>query len=192
MMASCSQTGDSVVEDVCDEHLAVASQTDAHHFTAIYERFADRLYRYALERTRSPQAADDVVSETMLAAIESIARFNPDRGSLAAWLFTIARRRLADRQRARNRMFRLLNRFKIEGSTSAEQSSDRAVESAIDVRAALSRLSASDREVLLLRYSADLPTIQIAEVLEISHGATRVRLSRALDRLRQELGRCHE
>jgi DNA-directed RNA polymerase specialized sigma24 family protein len=44
----------------------------------------------------------------------------------------------------------------------------------------------------LLRYSADLSTVQIAEVLDISHGAARVRLTRARGRLKQELELEHE
>lgn len=188
MTASCSQVRDIEAADAGDEQLAIAAQTDPRHFATIYERYANRLYRYALERTGSTQAADDIVSETMVGAIESISRFDPSRGSLAGWLFTIARRRIADRQRSRNRLWRLLNRARSNLAGTDEHGSDAMDDDAVDVRDALTRLSSTDQEVLLLRYSADLSTIQIAEVLEISHSAARVRLTRALGRLKQELG----
>jgi RNA polymerase sigma-70 factor (ECF subfamily) len=56
------------------------------------------------------------------------------------------------------------------------------------VRAALDRLAAVDREVLVLRFLERLSTAETAAVLEISPGAVRLRFMRALERLRQRLG----
>jgi RNA polymerase sigma-70 factor (ECF subfamily) len=56
------------------------------------------------------------------------------------------------------------------------------------VRAALDRMSAVDREVLVLRYLERLSTAEIAAVLTISPGAVRLRFMRALERLRERLG----
>ena len=57
-----------------------------------------------------------------------------------------------------------------------------------NVRAALDRLAAVDREVLELRFLERLSTEETAAVLEISPGAVRLRLMRALERLRQMVG----
>jgi RNA polymerase sigma-70 factor (ECF subfamily) len=56
------------------------------------------------------------------------------------------------------------------------------------VHTALATLSETERELVLLRYSAELNSTQIGEVLGITPGAVRMRLSRALDRLAIELG----
>jgi RNA polymerase sigma-70 factor (ECF subfamily) len=56
------------------------------------------------------------------------------------------------------------------------------------VRAALDRLSPADREVLALRFLERLTTAEAAAVLEITPGAVRVRMMRALERLREWLG----
>jgi RNA polymerase sigma-70 factor (ECF subfamily) len=56
------------------------------------------------------------------------------------------------------------------------------------LRSALARLNERDREVLVLRYLEQLPTADIAAVLEISAGAVRVRHTRALTRLHVLLG----
>jgi RNA polymerase sigma-70 factor (ECF subfamily) len=56
------------------------------------------------------------------------------------------------------------------------------------VRAALDRLAAVDREVLVLRFLEQLSTAETAAVLAVSEGAVKVRLFRALQRLRAHLG----
>jgi RNA polymerase sigma-70 factor (ECF subfamily) len=56
------------------------------------------------------------------------------------------------------------------------------------VRAALGRLAAVDREVLVLRFLERLSTAEVAEVLGITPGAVKVRQMRALERLRARLG----
>ena len=56
------------------------------------------------------------------------------------------------------------------------------------VRALLDHLVAGDREVLVLRFLERLSTTEAAAVMEITPGAVRLRLMRALDRLRQNLG----
>ena len=55
------------------------------------------------------------------------------------------------------------------------------------VRAALARLSERDREVVVMRHLEQLSTAEVAAVLGISEGAVKVRLLRALERLRSRL-----
>ncbi len=87
-----------------DAELAVAARHSSAAFEHLYLRYADRLYRFAVGLTGSASLAEDVVSDTMMAAFEQIERFNPERGSFASWLFTIARRRSADEQRRLSRL----------------------------------------------------------------------------------------
>lgn len=169
-----------------DELLMLAAQQDARHFTALYERYADRLYRYALGRTGSPEEAEDIVGETMISALESIDRFDPNRGSFASWIFTIAGRRIADRGRAYHRFRRFLRQW----HTPVPQQ-DPSLEAALSdeegqrVRQGISQLSTRHREVILLRYVADLPIMEIATTLGISEGAVKMRLQRATRSLAQ-------
>ena len=173
-----------------DAALVVAAQRDRQEFASIYERYADRLFRYALARTGSPAIADDVVSDTMLAALEGISDFDPGQGSLAGWLFAIATRRIADRGRQLGRFRRALARV---WTTLPPELDDDLLEVVVRtedarlVRQLLGRLSGADRELVLLRYSAGLNAAEIADVLDISHGAARMRLSRALDRMSNDL-----
>ena len=70
-----------------DAALVAVACRDRREFARLYERYADRLYRYALAQTGSAVAADDIVSETMVAALEGLSRFDSTRGSFAGWLF---------------------------------------------------------------------------------------------------------
>lgn len=172
-----------------DAALVAAARRDRREFAGLYERYVDRLYRYALARTGSETVADDIVSETMVAALEGLARFDPTRGSFAGWLFAIAARKLADRGRRQGRVQRLVGRLR--GAESSHEDTLETVirgEEAATVRRLLARLSSRDRELVLLRYSAGLNSSEIAEALGMSSGAARVRLMRVLQRLAAELG----
>lgn len=94
-----------------DDELLLAADEDPDAFAALYRRHADALLAWALRRTRDREQAADLVAETFAAALEGCHRFDPARGSAAAWLFGIARHqaaRLAERgaveQRARRRL----------------------------------------------------------------------------------------
>jgi len=180
-----SQGGEAYPPDTA---LVAAALHDPRGFEPLYLRYADRLFRYALSLTRSPTLADDIVSDTMIDAWRALDRFDPNRGSFASWLFTIGRRRIADQTRRDHRLWRALTR--LAATPEAEDPLSAVVHA--DERAhlwqSLDRLPRSDREVLLLRYGAELTGREIGAVLGISDGAVRTRLHRALRRLARELG----
>lgn len=171
---------------ISDEDLVRAALEDTRHFRLLYERYADRIYWFALPHTRSAAVADDVVSETFLAAIERLEYFNPERGSFAGWLFTIARNKLIDHQRYHRRLWRFVSRHSQRHGLEAEQDAMDLIlreERIARVQAAFRQLPAADQEVLGLRYSAGLSSREISEVVGISDAAVRKRLSRATDRI---------
>ena len=182
-----SQDTVSPTEPTGDVGLLEAARRDPGAFAHLYHRYADRLFRYALACTRSGALAEDIVSDTMVTALEQLDRFDPARGSVGNWLFGIARHRIADEQRLRARLRRALSRHP------PEQAEDVALvvirdEQAARVDAAIGRLRAADREVLALRYGAELSAAEIGAVLGIADGTARVRQHRALRRLKDELG----
>lgn len=177
------------IDNADDAILVAAALRDRQQFAVIYHRYADRLYAYALARTGSASVADDIVSDTMVEALTALERFDPHRGSLAAWLFTIASRRIVDRKRARDRFRRALSRIGVADGHE-DDVADMAIrnDEARRVRAALRRLPEIERDIVLLRYAADLNSTQIGEILDLSAGAVRMRLSRAMRRLAGQLG----
>jgi RNA polymerase sigma factor (sigma-70 family) len=158
-------------------------------FGLLYDRYAQQVYRYAQSQLRSATDADDVVSETMLAVFVNLHRFDSTRGTFRTWLFTIATRKVRDAQRIPLRLVRLLRR--ISAGTDAPQDSNAEDDAATSllrreeqqqVQQILRRLSASDQQMLGLRYAADLSHSDIAAICGLSDAATRQRLSRATRR----------
>lgn len=172
-----------------DEALARLALHDRRAFAPLYARYADRLYRYALAHSGSAQAAEDVVADTFVAAIEGLERFDAERGSFGGWLFGIAARTLSARNRRNGRFQRLLTR-----SWEPEPLEDDPLSTIIRsadaqrLRKLLAGLPDKDRDMVLLRYGADLNSTEIAEALGMKSSAVRVRLMRVLQRLGTELG----
>lgn len=164
-----------------DEALAIAARDDVRHFELLYERYADRIYAYALSRTGSPEIADDLVGDTMIAALENLHRFDPERGAFSTWIFTLATRRIADQQRAHHRFWRYVTMRWRPDPAAIDTTEWAARTEDIDrVRGAVGRLTGSHQEVVALRFVADLPISGIASVLGISEAAVKMRLQRAL------------
>jgi RNA polymerase sigma factor (sigma-70 family) len=171
-----------------DSALVAAARRDRRAFEAIYRRYAGRVYRYTRARVDSDAAAEDITSETMLAALEGLDRWDARQGAFASWLFTIAARRVSDRYRRRGRFRRVLERawqpdaLEDDALTSVIRADDVA-----RLHARLDRLPERDRDLVLLRYHAELTSNEIAEVLGMTSSAVRVRLMRVLNRLANDL-----
>ena len=64
---------------------------DEDAFTALYRRRQGGVYRFALQMTGSVVVAEDVTQEVFMALLSKTARFDPSRGSLASFLYGVAR-----------------------------------------------------------------------------------------------------
>ena len=180
-----------VYTTMTDEQLARLALRQRDAFGEIYVRYADRIFRYAAGRTGSRTVADDVLNDTMVSALEGLHRYDADKGSFASWLFTIASRRVADHDRRRVQLWRFLGRRNGNDVDSDMLDALIRAEDQEHVRLAVQRLPTRQREIVLLRYVAELSFRDVARVLGISEGAARMRVNRALRRLAEEMGVKH-
>ena len=168
--------------------LVAAAQRDRLAFAPLYERYAERLFRYVCARTGSASIAEDIVADAMLTAMNRLAQFDPDRGSFASWLFTIATNEIVDQRRRSIR-----HRQTIERAHQPPPPADDALttllrnQAARRIHEAPNRLPDNDRDLVLLRYWAELTSTEIGRVVGISPGNVRVRLKRILGKLAQIL-----
>ena len=145
------------------------------------------LGRLCMAFTGSQAESEELVQETLIAAYGAFAQFRGD-GSVRAWLFGIARRicgrhtELRQRRESRLKLVHDTGR----GLDAAELSLLR--ERAERARAALAKLKPSEREAVVLRYEAELSFREVAEASGVDEAAARKRVSRALARLRADLG----
>lgn len=165
--------------------LAAARDGDEQAAAVLFDDLHPRLVRFL--RAQEPRAADDLAGEVWLAVASGLGGFEGDEDGFRAWVFSIARRRLADHRRRAAR-----RRTDVAG---AETFAERASADAPD-REALDRLAAGEAaelvvkllppdqaEVVLLRVLGDLDARQVAEVMGRSPNWVRVTQHRALRRL---------
>jgi RNA polymerase sigma factor (sigma-70 family) len=138
-----------------------------------------RVYAYVSYRIGPCADADDVTGEVFARAVRYRSTYDDSKGDPVSWLLGIARRVLADRGAAQG-YFGEIPEDLPDDATPAEE----AVVEAVALRAAVARLSERDRDLIALRYGADLSAKQIAELVGSKVHAVEVSLSRALSRLR--------
>jgi RNA polymerase sigma-70 factor (ECF subfamily) len=162
-----------------------AREASEARFARLYAGFGRDVLAYALPRAAGPEDAADLVAETFLVAWRRIEDV-PDGEEGRLWLYGIARRTLANQQRAERRRTRLSGRLRSELAVAVRARAEPSPGGATMVRA-LGRLRPDDREILMLAGWEELKSPQIARVLGISAAAARTRLHRARRRLRKEL-----
>jgi RNA polymerase sigma-70 factor (ECF subfamily) len=141
-----------------------------------------RVYAYVAYRIGNGPHAEDVTSETFERALRYRSGYDSKRGPPLPWLLGIARRVLADRAAVPAMSTDLeLVPLAVAGDL-AEDSARR-----VTVRQAVSRLPERDRELVALRYGADLTAREIGRLLGMRTNAVEVALHRALSRLRADL-----
>ena len=138
----------------------------------------ERVYGYVAYRIGDGPDAEDVTGETFERALRYRDSFDPRRGDPASWLIGIARRVIVDASLRRELVTDVLP----EGA--GEGHEDEALRR-LELRTAVSGLDERDRELVALRFGADLTAKQIGELLELRTNAVEVALHRALGRLRR-------
>ena len=137
--------------------------------------------------TGSQAESEELVQETLLAAFDAFPQYRGE-GSVRAWIFGIARRicgRHAEIKARRQERLRL-----VHDTGRARDAADIALERerAVRARAALAKLKPSEREAIILRFEGELSFRELATACGVDEAAARKRVSRALARLRADLG----
>lgn len=147
----------------------------------VFERHGDAVYRYVRGMGLTSAAAEDVAQDVFLIALAKASSYRGE-GSLEGWLVRVARRIALDRSRsesARVGRERAWVEEQVRVDPGAPGDGDR--------RSLLSRLllelEPEDREIIVLARFLEFGSDRVGEILDISAGAARVRLHRALGRL---------
>jgi len=132
----------------------------------------------------SQSEAEDVLQETLLAALDGLESFR-NEGTLRAWLLSVARRGCAKRLELRTRERDL--RQSLPSSAASEPIAER-LSMARRARKLLDEIRPTEREALVLRYAAELSFREVGQACGIDEATARKRVSRGLLRLRTLLG----
>ena len=155
-------------------------------FERLYAEHAARIYSFVAYRVGDPQLAEDLTADVFERALRARRRYDSAKGSEQTWLYAIAVNRVRDQGRRRAAERRAIDRLPAAPSETGD-SAER-LGTSDEVLRAVAALSPDEREVVALRYGADLTAPQIAEALDQPLTTVEGRLYRALRKLRAALG----
>jgi RNA polymerase sigma factor (sigma-70 family) len=156
------------------------------------------LLRLVLKRSENPGYAEDIVSETIVAAYEKRETYDPLRGQIYPWLLQIARNRTFDflRRHRELKSERSFDETFDHPSPPAEDEllyevSARPTAKTLALRRALKRLRRYDQDILIGRFGNALDYDELERYFNftVKKSTLRVHVKRAQDRLRRELAK---
>jgi RNA polymerase sigma-70 factor, ECF subfamily len=163
-----------------------AAEAMSPGFLAFYEEALSQVYGYLIARCRTASVAEELTSETFLAAVDAARREDPPALSLP-WIIGVARHKLVDHWRRLTREASGLRALADQLQDEYEESSDETLD-AIRAHETLCELAPQHRAVLTLRYLDDLSVPEVASVLGRTVQATEALLTRARRAFRRTYG----
>ncbi|MFI6502263.1 RNA polymerase sigma factor [Nonomuraea typhae] len=174
-----------------DAALVSASRADPEAFAELFDRYSGMLYRYVVKRL-GPEPAEDLVGETFLVAFSRRGSYDTRYADARPWLFGILTKLISRHHRREAARYRAMRRAPLDGDV--ESPADRVAAGVSaqarrpELAAALAKLPAKDRDVLLLIAWGDLTYDEVARALDIPIGTVRSRLNRGRRKVRAALG----
>ncbi|MFN2200516.1 MAG: RNA polymerase sigma factor [Caldilineaceae bacterium] len=166
-------------------------QAEPAAFDGLYGLYADRIYSFIGSRVNDHELAEDLTAQVFLHLIEKVTAYDiatqENVAIFSAWLFRIARNKLADfaRERRRVQLVALEYADSVASSRNIEELEERInLEALLDK---LTHLEDDQRNVIVLRYIADYSIAETAEIMHKSESAVKSLRFRALENLRRHL-----
>ena len=162
-----------------------AAKQDPRVFGELYKLYVEQVFRYLFSRIGNVHEAEDVTAQTFLAAFESFDKFRQD-GHFASWLFGIARNKAMDHFRRPDHSSHMdgSSEIAVEDNTLARMIKTEQEEA---LSTLIQALSEEDRELLRLRFLADMSFPEIARFLHRNEEAVKKTTYRLLARLHSQL-----
>lgn len=165
--------------------LALEAKTNPAAFGRLYDIYVQPVYCYLYSRVGSVQEAEDLTSQTFVAAFESLPKYR-ERGLFAAWLFRIARSKMNDLFRKSKREIPLesAGEFIVQEDSLGRVILDDEITS---LRSHIKDLEWNEQELIRLRYVAQLSFAEIADLIGKREEAVKKSLYRLLAQLKGQM-----
>jgi RNA polymerase sigma-70 factor, ECF subfamily len=171
-----------------EAEIAAKAKTDEAAFEVLYNHYFPRIFGYIFKRLGNREASEDILSSTFLKAFTNLKKYQSRGFSFGAWLYRIATNNLMDYYRRQKPGMEVeleeANAGELSGADPAAvvaQKQERAV-----IEKVLNQMPARYREVIQLRYFAELEIEEIAGALKISKVHASVLIHRALNKFKSE------
>ena len=171
--------------------MARSALGDHRAFARLYDLTSRRIHGVVLRVLRSPEHAEEVTQEVYVEVWQQSARYTHAKGSVFAWIATMAHRRAVDRVRSVSSEVTRDHRYAYQ---STDPEIDRVWDSVAQkhdvdrVRDAMHALTPIQRQALTLAYFDGMTQSQIADLLELPLGTVKTRIRDALKKLGETLG----
>ncbi|HET9492901.1 MAG TPA: sigma-70 family RNA polymerase sigma factor [Chloroflexia bacterium] len=188
-MITHTATATTEIEEPVDEKeiIARAQAGDRHAFRLLVERYAEVSSRTARVLLRNPTDAEDAAQEAWLDAWRALPRFESGR-PFRPWFVTLVVNRCRMKARRHNPEVELHEAMLDDASQEATAGTEYDGE----LQEALQSLEPGQRQVLALRYYADLQLEEIAATMDLPLGTVKSRLHRGLERLRERFEKAEQ
>lgn len=175
--------------EMTDEELVARANCELFHTTAAYEelmrRYQRTLFNVCARYLGNERDADDVCQEVMLKVLRGLKTFE-GKAKFKTWLYSITYNECITQYRKEKRRRRLFDALSLEGDEEASESDPPIVERR-GLDHWLIHVNQIDREVLILRFVAELEFQEISDILNMGLSATKMRYKRALEKLRKHI-----
>ena len=163
--------------------------SNAEIFSHLYDEFMPKVFAYIHYRVNDQQTTEDLTSIVFEKALANFTKYSSDRAAFSTWIFTIARNSVIDhfRTNAKRRHIDLDDGTYDAPSTdpSPEEQMERQSERYCLLKC-LSKLGDPDREIVRLKFGAEMTNRQISKMLNLTESNVGVRLFRAMKKLRED------
>lgn len=176
-----------IMSNLTDEQLVVlVREGNAEHFSELYNRYIDKIYRFIYVSLRHKENSEDITSKVFMRSFEKIKTYQSKSGPFGAWIYGIARNALIDHYRSSGR----------ENVTDSlpELPHDARIEKDIDISNSMKKLDAimsqfddDVKQILTLRLWEEMSFADIAQLLNKSEGAIKMSFYRSVTKLKDQL-----
>jgi RNA polymerase sigma-70 factor (ECF subfamily) len=156
-------------------------------FEGIFRFYAPRIRAFMVARTKDRQVAEELMQETMTAVWNKAGQFDPARGNVSAWIYTIARNVRVDAYRRRRPEFDMNDPAFVADDVPAADLEFQQVQEAQLLRGAMATLPAEQFDVLRRAFFDEASHATIAHDLGVPLGTVKSRIRLAFEKLRSAL-----